>query len=323
MGYLKQLTKYKTVCIQCHDNPDADTIAAAFGVYMYLQKNQVNVDIIYGGKERIEKFNMCYMIEKCRIPIHHVEQLPPCDLLLTVDAQYGQGNITRFEHENIGIIDHHYRLVEEKENYLVCDAYQSCATLVWELLKEENFDVKENENLVIAFLYGLYIDTSSYADLYRETDMEMKLELAGEYPVLDRLTKSNMTEQELLIASQAMQNHELDEKYQLAIVEAIQGDQSVLGIIGDFMIQVDMILVTFVYTEVNEGYQISVRSCSERYEANQMVSYVCREIGSGGGHLKKAGGRISKKGLREKYGDRPFKKVVHELLCEYMEGCYV
>lgn len=321
MGYLKELTKYERICIQCHDNPDADTIASAFGVYTYLKENGVETRIVYSGKEHIQKFSICYMVEQCQIPIRYIDALPECDLLLTVDAQYGQGNITRFEHDNVAIIDHHYPLVGNNKNYIICDDYQSCATVVWELMKKEDYAVIENENLVIAFLFGLYTDTSCYSDLYREIDMEMKLELTGEYPVLERLTKSNMTEQELMIASQAMQNHELDVNYKLAIVEAIRCDQPILGIIGDFMIQVDSILVTFVYTEANEGYQISLRSCSDKYAANKMASYICRDIGSGGGHAKKAGGRIAKKRLQEKYGEREFKEVVHELLCQYMETC--
>lgn len=319
MGYLKDLTKYRRVCIQCHDNPDADTIASAYGVYVYLQENGVEARIVYSGKERIKKFSICYMVEKCGIPIRYVDTLPECDLLVTVDAQYGQGNIALLEHEEVAIIDHHYQLVEDKEKYLIQSDYQSCATVVWKLLKEEGYDVKANENLAIAFLFGLYTDTSCYSDLYREVDTEMKLELTGDYPVLERLTKSNMTEEELLIASRAMQNHELDIEHRLAMVEVIRCDQSVLGIIGDFIVQVDSILVTFAYTEANQGYQISIRSCTDKYVANQMAAYLCQDIGSGGGHAKKGGGRISKKRFREKYGEREFKEVAHELLCEYIE----
>lgn len=319
MGFLKELTKYQTVCIQCHDNPDADTIASAFGVYLYLKEQGIEARIIYSGKEHMKKFSVCYMVEQCHIPIRYVDELPTCELLVIVDAQYGQGNVTYFQHENVAIIDHHYQLVDRtKENWIKSD-YQSCSTVVWELLKEEGYDVKANEALTIAFLFGLCTDTSTYSDLYREIDMEMKMELTGDYPVLERLTKSNMTVAELMIASEAMRNHELDVEHKFAIVEAIRCDQSILGIIGDFIIQVDSILVSFAYTTTIEGYQISVRSCTDKVHANKLAAYLCRDIGSGGGHLKKAGGRISGKRVKEKYGNRDFKEIIHQLMCEFID----
>ena len=320
MGFLKKLANYQSVCIQCHDNPDADTIASAFGVYLYLREQGVDTRIIYSGKEHIKKFSICYMVEQCHIPIRYVDELPACELLVIVDAQYRQGNVTFFEHAPVAIIDHHYHLVENQEMYWIKSDYQSCSTVVWELLKEEGYDVKANRALTIAFLFGLYTDTSTYSDLYREIDMEMKLELTGDYPVLERLTKSNMTVAELMIASEAMRNHEMDVEHKFAIVEATRCDQSVLGIIGDFIIQVDSILVSFAYTTTNEGYQISVRSCTDKIHANELTVILCEDIGSGGGHLKKAGGRVSGKRLREKYGDRNFKEIIHERMCYYIEN---
>ncbi len=319
MGFLNEMAKNKKICIQCHDNPDADTIASAFGAYVYFTSRGVDTRIIYSGATHMQKFSVCYMVEQCRIPIRYVDELPECDLLLVVDAQYRQGNVTLFEHDNVAIIDHHFQLVEDKDNYWIKSDYQSCSTVVWELLKEEGYDVKSNEALKIALLFGLYTDTSTYSDLYREVDMEMKLELTGDYPVLERLTKSTMTISELIIASEAICNHEMDMEHNFAIVEVIRCDQSVLGIIGDFVIQVDSIFVSFCYTTTTEGYQISVRSCTDKVRANELAAFLCKDIGSGGGHLKKAGGRVYSERLKEKYGNRNFKEVIRELMCQFME----
>lgn len=78
---------------------------------------------------------------------------------------------------------------------------------MWELLEEEHYPVKQNEALRIALLYGLFTDTSSFYDLYREKDIQMRMELSGEFPVFEKLTKSCMTVGELMIASDAMYNH--------------------------------------------------------------------------------------------------------------------
>lgn len=123
-----------------------------------------------------------------------------------------------------------------------------------------------------------------------------------------------MTVGELMIASDAMYHHFFDIEKKFAVISALRCDQAVLGIIGDFVIQVDIVLVCFAYTSVNGGYQISVRSCDDQISAGKLAAYVCEGIGSGGGHAKKAGGRISEKLLEEKYG----KIDLFDFICEKM-----
>lgn len=36
---LSSLLDFNEIVIQCHDNPDADTIASGFGVYCYFKAN--------------------------------------------------------------------------------------------------------------------------------------------------------------------------------------------------------------------------------------------------------------------------------------------
>lgn len=303
MGFLEKFLQYKKICIQCHNNPDADTLASAYGVYCFLYDRGIKAEIMYGGAQQIKKYNIKYMIKHCGIPIRHVEQLPEAtELLLIIDGQYDQGNVQKFEAPDIAVIDHHPVVMQKNEKVLIKSNYQSCSTIVWELLEEENYPVKQNEALRVALLYGLFTDTSSFYDLYREKDIQMRVALSGEFPVFEKLTKSCMTVGELMIASDAMYNHFYDIDKKFAIVSALRCDQAVLGIIGDFVIQVDIVSVCFAYTSVNGGYQISLRSCDDRIPAGDLAAYVCEGVGSGGGHAKKAGGRITESLLLEKYG---------------------
>ena len=38
---LRDLLKYETIVIQCHDNPDADAVASGFGLYTYFKKKAI------------------------------------------------------------------------------------------------------------------------------------------------------------------------------------------------------------------------------------------------------------------------------------------
>ena len=240
MGFLNQLLKYKNICIQCHNSPDADALAAAYGVYTYLKLHDINVSIIYSGDYEIQKKNLLYMIDICEIPVEYVKELPKTDLLLLVDGQYGRGNVYRFEADNIAMIDHHMPSMKKTENAFIDYSYQSCSTIVWELLKEEGYDVKANEKLSIAFLYGLYTDTSSYVDLYKKHDIAMRDELSKDYPELERLKKSSMSLEDLMIAGEALYHAYFDKEKQYLLISAMHCEQSVLGIIGDMAIKVNL-----------------------------------------------------------------------------------
>ena len=76
------------------------------------------------------------MIDICEIPVEYIKELPKTDLLLLVDGQYGRGNVYRFEADNIAMIDHHMPSMKKTENAFIDYSYQSCSTIVWELLKE-------------------------------------------------------------------------------------------------------------------------------------------------------------------------------------------
>ena len=52
---LSELLAYDNIVIQCHDNPDADTIACGFGVYLYLKSKGKEPRLIYGGQNVIRK----------------------------------------------------------------------------------------------------------------------------------------------------------------------------------------------------------------------------------------------------------------------------
>ena len=240
MGFLNQLLKYKNICIQCHNSPDADALAAAYGVYTYLKLHDINVSIIYSGDYEIQKKDLLYMIDICEIPVEYVKELPKTDLLLLVDGQYGRGNVYRFEADNIAMIDHHMPSMKKTENAFIDYSYQSCSTIVWELLKEEGYDVKANEKLSIAFLYGLYTDTSSYVDLYKKHDIAMRDELSKDYPELERLKKSSMSLEDLMIAGEALYHAYFDKEKQYLLISAMHCEQSVLGIIGDMAIKVNL-----------------------------------------------------------------------------------
>ena len=133
---LKSLEKYNQIVIQVHDNPDADAVGSGYALYRYFQAQGKDVRLVYSGKYTIGKSNMILLISELEIPIEYVSELDNPELLITVDCQYGEGNVQKFEAQNIAMIDHHStgRLsgeMEEIRSHLV-----SGATICYIMLKE-------------------------------------------------------------------------------------------------------------------------------------------------------------------------------------------
>ncbi len=301
---LADLEKYDPITIQCHDNPDADTLGAAYGLYCYFHSKGKQVRMIYSGYSRIRKANLCMMLDKLKLPIEYVEregQPPFRGLLITVDCQYGASNVTRFEAEHVAVIDHHRIEIEGLEMSRIQPDLGSCCTLVWTMLQEEGYPVNEDVVLGTALYYGLYMDTNQLSEMHDPRDMDMWETLNTNKRLITMFRNSNLSLQELMIAGIAMVRYSYNDEHRFGVIHSQPCDPNILGLISDFLLQVDAIDVCLVYNEIDDGYKISVRSCIREVNANELAAFLTEGIGSGGGRADKAGGYISKKLYGDKY----------------------
>ena len=300
MFKLSDLLAFNNIVIQCHDNPDADTISCAFAISTYLEEHGKIAPIIYGGFQKIKKSNIKLMIEYLEIKIEHKIKIKKPDLLLCVDCQYGEGNVTHYQAENIAVIDHHIQVSEIKMG-IIQPHLRSCATIVWELLNYEGFDLTKHINVATAMYYGLFTDTNSFAEIGHPKDKDMR-DIIGEIcdlTIINRLRNCNLTLDELEIAGVALIRNTCNPKKQYAIFKAENCDPNILGFIGDICLQVDMINVCVIYSKNKDGVKLSVRSCAREVKASEYILYITKNIGSGGGHRDKAGGYINNLSIDE------------------------
>lgn len=303
---LSDLDVYDKITIQCHDNPDADALASGYGLYCYFQSKGKEVRLVYSGVNKIQKSNLCLMVEKLKLPVEHVcadsgETVKVEGLLITVDCQYGSGNVTGLSAENVAIIDHHQLEKDAIPRSIINPNLGSCATLVWKLLREEGFDVDKDENLGTALYYGLYTDTNQFSELYNPLDMDMREALTVDKSLITLFRNSNLSLKELEIAGIALIRYSYNDDYEFAVIKAQPCDPNILGLISDFLLQVDAIKTCVVFNEVNDGYKFSVRSCIKEVNASELADFLAEGIGSGGGHYEKAGGFISLRRYEEEY----------------------
>lgn len=298
---LSDLTGYEAVTIQCHDHPDADALGAGYGLYCFFKSRGKKVSLIYSGPSRIQKTNLRLMLEKLSLPVEYrpdrEERLE--GLLITVDCQYGAGNVSRFEADAVAVIDHHQMEMENLQQYRIQPSLGSCCTLVWSMLREEGYPVNGDIVLGTALYYGLYSDTNQFSELFNPLDLDMRETLPFQKGLITMFRNSNLTLQELEIAGIALVHYHYNKDYRFAIIQAQPCDPNILGLISDFLLQVDGVDTCMVYNEGNDGFKLSVRSCIREVNASELAAFLTKGIGSGGGRYEKAGGFISSRLYRE------------------------
>lgn len=329
---LSELTAYDPITIQCHDNPDADSLASGYALYRYFQDQGREVRLVYGGRNRIQKSNLLLMLEHLEIPVTYIKDLQTSagqepdgklpGLLITVDCQYGAGNVTKLPAQEVAVIDHHQIEVKAVEKSEINPHLGSCATLVWQLLCGAGYEVTDLK-LGTALYYGLYTDTNQFSEIFNPLDMDMRDAVPFDKSLITLFRNSNLSLQEMEVAGVAMIRHIYNDDYHYAIIKAKPCDPNILGLISDFLIQVAEVYCCVVYNETEDGFKFSVRSCVKEVQAKELAAFLSEGIGSGGGHREKAGGFINLALYEEIYPTLHSEAFFSERLNDYFDHCQV
>ncbi len=318
---LSDLHRFSEIVIQLHDNPDPDAVGSGYAMYRYFSDMGKKVRLIYGGKFAVTKSNMKLLIDELHIPLEYVTELDYSpELLLTVDCQYGEGNVQRFDARNVAMIDHHRTGRESGAMEEIRSNLVSCATICYALLKNEGVDVNEDLDISTALYYGLYMDSNQLSEISHPLDRDMMDFLQHDKLLITRLKYANFSIAELETAGIAITRNNYIEKHRTAIVASEPCDPNILGVIGDFVIQVDSIDVCIIYNECPGGYKLSVRSCTMSVAANDLASFITANVGNGGGHVTKAGGFISSYSLEKMYPNISVEDYMRLKFDEYYDG---
>ena len=318
---LKDLEKFEKITIQCHDNPDPDALASSYALYRYFEHIGKDVRIIYSGQYKIQKANLLLMISDLEIPVSYygAGEGKIDGLLITSDCQYGQGNVTKLEADDIAIIDHHNGTSDLALSEIRPEL-GSCATLVWKLLLDEDYDILSDRSMCTALYYGLMTDTGNFSELSHPLDKDMRDCLIINESQIRLFTNSNISLEEMRITGEALAGYACISNYSCGLLKADDCDPNILGIISDMALQVAEFNVVVAYGHVSGGYKLSVRSCTREVMADDFVRSIADGVGSGGGHDFKAGGFISEDKLGEKYPGVSIKDYLDMAIRQYFES---
>lgn len=319
--FAKIAEKYDKVVIQMHNNPDADAIASAFGMQHYFDCIDVKSEIIYFGNP-INKPNLTEMINTLGIVVRNCDsdfRVGYDDLLLIMDGQRGNSNVHPFSAYDIACIDHH--LVENPYNYTYVDIQSnvgSCSSIVLKYLLAVTKHIPKE--IATALYFGILMDTNNFIVKYTKVDKESKeyLDKLCEKTLISKLARTSLNFEDVSVFAEAMFGID---RYGNAIITHIKEvDDNVLGHISDLLSEIAGIDIVVIYSTRDIGYKVSVRSYHEFISADDVIQSLTDKIGSGGGHLNKAGGIIENKLFEKEHGDIDFHEYMKSKLTKFKDN---
>lgn len=314
---LEALLEFDDIVIQCHDDPDADTIASGFALQKYLESRGKRPKLVYSGPRRISKGNLIKMVKLFCIDITHAEpserREDPPQLLITVDCQDGESNVTPLPRRELAAIDHHRAECggpKGKDTLReVRSDYGACSTILWCMLKDAGFE--PDRVLSSALYYGLYMDTVAFKSLAsaHSRDQEMRRELEGselDREGIEELKRANLNAETLRILGKAISELHFYHDYHFAVAQAQPCDPNILGVISDQVMEVDGVDLCVSYCLLPEKerkpeaeFKFSVRSYLAGIPASKLAKYIANGLGgNAGGRGTSAGGVLSERELR-------------------------
>ena len=312
---LKDLLSFNDIVIQCHDNPDADALGSGYALFWYLKKMGKNPRFIYRGINKIQKSNLLIMINSLKIPVEYAPDFDECpELLVTVDCQYRQKNVTLTEAKNVAIIDQHKKYVDSNELTEIRSNIGSCSTIVWDMIEAEGLSVDDDEHMPTALFYGLYTDSNRLSEVSHPLDRDMIDSLSANKSLITHMSNSNLTLTELTITGKAILSYEYYPVDKYLILQAQPCDPNILGVISDFSLETTDVDVCLAYYVSDSEVKFSVRSCSRKVHANELASYLAEGYGGGGGHKYKAGGSMRPDRL-----DDSASEILHKRMDSYFK----
>ncbi|MGQ0506128.1 MAG: DHH family phosphoesterase [Myxococcaceae bacterium] len=293
---LKSVRGRRHPVILTHDNPDPDSMAAAFALGYLLEKRAgMEVSIGYGGIiGRAE--NMAF-VKVLRLPIAPISQIvfDEHDLIGLVDTQPPVGNHSLPPRYAADIVVDHHPLRDESLSVPFADVggdFGATSTMLVEYLRAARLE--PTPEIATALFYGIKADTRDLGRETTQTDVDSYLWL---FPRIDKTALGRIEHPELPL--------KYFQLFHKAIERAkVYGDAIITDL--DEVYSPDMVAEVaerLLFTEdmkwslacgsYRSQLYFSLRTKDRRMNAGRLIREICEDKGgSAGGHGSMAGARL-------------------------------
>ncbi|HWR69197.1 MAG TPA: DHH family phosphoesterase [Desulfomonilia bacterium] len=292
---LKPLKGKRKVLIIAHENPDPDSIAAAYGLkFLFRKAAGVTAVIAYSGIiGRAENRAMVKMLDIDLVPLAKVNPRN-YSIVAVVDCQPHTGNLNlpKGVFPNI-IIDHHpVRKTSLKADYhdLPRDV-GSTSTVITQYLR--TLGIEPDRKVATALYYGIKSDTRDLGRQSTDDDIRASIYLFPHIlqKKLSRIEHPELPRQYFQELNAVLTNTLLYGEVVVARVEVMSWPE-MIGEFADELIQMEGVRWCMCYGRHNGSLLFSIRAKRTNDMAGVLAHKIATGIGKGGGHETFAAGKI-------------------------------
>ena len=293
---LAVLDEYERVLVVMHDNPDPDAIASGWGIEVLVREClQKPVRVIGGGA--IVRAENHHMVDLLRPPIELLNDIQIDDqtaaILVDCGVEATNQLLTRHGIQPVGIIDHHVNddnAVTSRFSDIRANVAAS-ATIVASYLREQGID--PGPKLATAMLYAVRTETCGYETHFSALDRSILpwLTELGEPEVLADIQNAPLTRVYFADLLLALQSTFLYDDVAICFLPQASGAE-IVGEVADMLVRCLGVRAVLCATVIENDMLISARTEQDCDSAVLLLQQAIKGLGSAGGHLHRAGGKI-------------------------------
>lgn len=303
---LKTLKKRGQILIVGHDNPDPDAIAGGWALRTLVREKLGRTARLVAGGAIVRAENRQF-VKLLKPPLRLVRKIEvkPDAAVILVDCGPEAANhlLAGTGVQPIGVIDHHPTSVGG-----VRLAFQdlrpttaASATITANYLREHSLE--PDTRLATALAYAIRTETQGAQSQHSRLDRSIVrwLSARADPTWLAQIENAPLSKSYFGDLALALQNTSLHRDAALCFLPQATGAE-IVGELADLLIRAQGVNRVLCGAVVKQDLVVSVRTSKTGPDAANLVRKVLSGVGSGGGHLHRAGGSAPLPGLAEKLG---------------------
>jgi nanoRNase/pAp phosphatase (c-di-AMP/oligoRNAs hydrolase) len=316
----------RRVLILCHNNPDPDTIASAYGFqFLLLKKLGIRSVIGYGGV--VTRAENTAMIHRLRIKMTRLSRVDRSRYygIALIDAQPGTGNnlVDSRAIPPLIVVDHHpLRKPSLKADFHdIRPKYGATSTIITEYLVAA--DLPPTRSVANALIYGIKADTNSLVRGASRVDFKAfnYLSPLTNPRVVGGIERPSLSQEYLKDYERGLARTTVHRDTAISYLGRIHSE-AIVPELADLLVRLDGVCWSLCMGERNDLLLLSMRSTSRTHKAGAVIRRLVGKAGSAGGHKEMAGGQVPVAGMtEEEKADLSHKLIDRFLKLLDREGC--
>ena len=287
--------KFDRIVVLLHDHPDPDAIASGWALRRLIRKKTDKVPRLVAGGLVIRPENR-QMVETLDPPLELLDELPggdPFALLLVDCAATGNNHLEIPANGTVlGIIDHHPPKPGERYIYRdIRPEVEACASILTSYL--EKTGIKPDPALASALVYAIRTETRTVDATLSRTDQAAIRWLTqfANHAAIAKIETAPLPRGYYADLQVALRTTVVVGECAFCTMPTVQGADT-LGEVADLLIRDTTVRFALVAAAVGPDVLVSVRTDIGGPDAALLVRNTLKGFGDGGGHKRRAGGRI-------------------------------